>query len=346
VSPDLTALVDLGSNSVRLMLVRIVPGAGYRVVRDERAQTRLGSSGDGLLAPEAIARTVDAVVRFLRATGRFGPMRVLAIATAAVRDAANAAELLDRLRLEAEIEVEVLSTDQEARLGALAARASLQLREATVVDLGGCSLQISRISDAEPIAVGSVPLGAVRTTERFLAHDPPTDEELAALRHAVRSGVAGLLPKAGPGESLVGIGGSARALERLATWGASKGSPNPPAARRAPGSPGRSSIPVQRLRIAREELAALRARLAGLTLSDRRQLPGLKPSRADVIVAGAVVLEELLGQGDYPSLLVAEHGVRHGVLLRETFETGSPRTAEPPAPRRAAARDTTERVAT
>jgi exopolyphosphatase / guanosine-5'-triphosphate,3'-diphosphate pyrophosphatase len=227
-SPELAALVDLGSNSVRLMLVRIVPGVGYRVVRDERAQTRLGSGGDGLLAREAVERTVDAVVRFLRGARRFGPLRVLAVATAAVRDAANAAELLDRLRLAAEVEVEVLSADQEARLGALAARASLQLREATVVDLGGCSLQISRIADGEPMAVGSVPLGAVRMTERLLAHDPPTDAELAALRHAVRSAVARLLPPAQPGESLVGIGGSARALARLPTWGASKGPPRPP----------------------------------------------------------------------------------------------------------------------
>jgi exopolyphosphatase/guanosine-5'-triphosphate,3'-diphosphate pyrophosphatase len=300
VSANLTALVDLGSNSVRLMLVRIAPGVGYRVVRDERARTRLGASGEALLTPEAIGRTVEEVGRFLREARRDGAGSALAIATAAVRDAANAAELLDRLRLEAELDVRVLTADEEARLGALAARASLQLREATVVDLGGCSLEVSRISAGEPVAVGSAPLGVLRVTERFLAHDPPTEAEVRALRRAVRGAVSGLLPRrARPGEPLVGVGGSARALARLGEG------PKGPAARR---------------RMSRAELAGLRARLAYLPLADRRHFPGLKPSRADVIVAGAAVLEELLDLGGYESLLVAEHGVRHGVLLRETFE--------------------------
>ena len=306
------------------MLVRIVPGVAYRVVRDERARTRLGAGRDGLLAPEAVARSVDAAVGFLRAVRGWGSVDGLAIATAAVRDAANAGELLDQLRAEAEIDVEVLSAEEEARLGALAARASLQLREATVVDLGGCSLQISRLSDGEPVAVGSVPLGALRMTEGFLAHDPPTEAELAELRQAARALVSDLLPRrTRPDEPLVGIGGTARALARLRTWGPLQAPPSPPDARRVAMDRARSSS--QRRRVTREDLVALRIRLSGLPLADRGHFPGLKPSRADVIVAGAVVLEELLDLGDYPGLLVAEHGVRHGVLLRETFGPDSSR---------------------
>jgi exopolyphosphatase/guanosine-5'-triphosphate,3'-diphosphate pyrophosphatase len=301
VSPELTALVDLGSNSVRFMLVRIVPGAGYGVQLDSRAQTRLGSGRDGALSAEAIRGTVDAVTRFLGVRRREPPRRVLAIATAAVRDAANAHELLDLLRLEAGLEVAVLSADEEARLGALAARASLQLRDAVVVDLGGCSLQLSAIREGRPVALGSVPLGAVRTTQHFFEHDPPTADELDALRHAVRVTARDLLPPARDGEPLVGIGGTARALVRLVGREVRRGA-------------------TQRLRLTLPELEAIRARLAALALEERRQSPGLKPTRADVIVAGALVLEELIRLGGYRGLLVAEHGVRHGVLLRETFE--------------------------
>src|SRR5262245_365613 len=296
-SRALTALVDLGSNSVRLMLVRIEPDVGYRVLRDERVQTRLGDGSDAALSDASVARTVEAVTRVL------GPWpsplaRAIGVATAAVREAPNAEALLGRLSGELGLEVEVLTADEEARLGALAARASLQLRDATVADVGGRSLQISAIRDREPIPIASAALGALRTTREFLAHDPPTPDELDALRAAVRAAVAGHLPLARAGEALVGVGGTARALARLAD--------------------GRHA--GQRVRISLEDLAAMCGRLAVVGLAERRQIAGLKAERADVIVAGAVVFDEILRRGGYRSLLVAAHGVRHGVLLRETFE--------------------------
>lgn len=283
------------------MLVRIVPGVGYRVLLDTRARTRLGSGRDGALPAEAIRETVAAVTHFLSGRRREPPSRVLAIATAAVRDAPNAEELLEALRVEAGLGVAVLSADEEARLGALAARASLQLREAVVVDLGGCSLQLSAIREGEPIALGSLPLGALRTTQRYFAHDPPIPDEVQALRHRVRIAAGDLLPRARDGEPLIGIGGTARALVRLVGREVRRGA-------------------AQRLRLPLREIEAMRHRLATLTLEERQRFPGLKPSRAAVVVAGACVLEELIRLGGYRGLLVAEHGVRHGMLVRETFE--------------------------
>jgi exopolyphosphatase/guanosine-5'-triphosphate,3'-diphosphate pyrophosphatase len=136
------------------------------------------------------------------------------VATAAVRDAPNSPTLLGRLRLAVGLDVEVLTADEEARLGALAARASLQLNDATVVDVGGRSLQVSAIREREPVPIASVSLGALRATQRFLTQDPPAPKELDALREAVRKAVAGLVPVARAGESLVGVGGTARALGR------------------------------------------------------------------------------------------------------------------------------------
>src|SRR5262245_43660770 len=135
-SRGVTVLVELGSNSVRLMLARIEPGIAYRVLRDERLQTRLGAGVDGWLPAAAVMRTVEAVTRFVRAVP-VAPDRLVGLATAAVREAPNAAGLLEALRREAGLDVEILTADEEARLGALAARSSLQLWNATVVDVGG-----------------------------------------------------------------------------------------------------------------------------------------------------------------------------------------------------------------
>src|SRR5262245_26045297 len=299
-SRDLTSLVELGSNSVRLMLVRIEPGVGYRVLRDERVQTRLGAGAGAMLSADSVLWTVEVVERFFR-TMPVSPGRAVGVATAAVREAPNADDLLGRLKRDLGLEVEVLTANEEARLGALAARASLQLREATVVDVGGRSLQISAIRDREPVPIASAPLGTLRATQEFLAHDPPAPEELAALRAAVREAIEGHLPAALAGVPMVGVGGTARALGRL---GAGRG----------PRGAG------HRVRISLPELAAMCGRLAVVGLTERRQIDGLKPERADVIVAGAVVFDEILRRGGYASLLVAGHGVRHGVLLRETFE--------------------------
>src|SRR5262245_29306442 len=201
------------------MLVRIEPGVGYRVLRDERMQTRLGAGTDAMLPSASVARTVEAVSRFFRALP-VPPGRAVGVATAAVREALNADDLLGRLRSDLGLEVEVLTADEEARLGALAARASLQLADATVVDVGGRSLQISAIRDREPMPIASVPLGTLRATQEYLAHDPPAPEELDALRQAVRDAVADRIPAARGQEPLIGVGGTARALGRL---GATRG---------------------------------------------------------------------------------------------------------------------------
>src|SRR5947207_15845223 len=158
---ELTAVVDLGSTAVRLLLARIKPRVGYRVLVEERVPTRLGGGAPGTLPREAIDDTLRAVHRFFRehrTEGR-GP-RVVAIATSAVRDARNRERLLAPLRYREGIEVQVLSAADEARLGAVAALRSLDFDEALVADLGGSSLQLSRVRDGRVASSASLPLGA------------------------------------------------------------------------------------------------------------------------------------------------------------------------------------------
>jgi exopolyphosphatase/guanosine-5'-triphosphate,3'-diphosphate pyrophosphatase len=297
---ELVALMDLGSNAARFLLASLHPGAGFRILEEQRVQTRLGSSRSGLLPPAAVEETTQALRRFLRRVSNGYRPRVLAIATSAVREAPNRERLILALRDRDGIDVRVLTGTEEARLGAQAALRSLPIGDGLVADLGGGSLQLTRIRDTHIVGAASVPLGAVRLTRRFLHHDPPTPRELRALREEIRSQSAGVLPAAGPEDRLVVIGGTVRTLARMHL--------------RARGIERRSR---QGLRLQPSDLTAIREKLQALSSRQRRRLAGLKAERADIILAGTIVLEELMVLSGYLSLTVCTVGVRDGVLWRE-----------------------------
>ena len=208
-------LIDLGSNAVRFALAGVIPGRSFRLFDEARVQTRLAAGRRGALPVAGVAATVAAVGRFLKRVDDGRPLRVVAAATSAVRDAPNAHRLIDRLRRIAGIEVEVLGWEEEARLGAVAALSSLPFRDALVADLGGGSLQLTAVRDGEIVPVASLPLGAVRVTRRFLRHDPPTDAEIAALRRHVRDQLQSLRLASGAAGRLVALGGTVRTLARV-----------------------------------------------------------------------------------------------------------------------------------
>jgi exopolyphosphatase/guanosine-5'-triphosphate,3'-diphosphate pyrophosphatase len=299
------AVLDVGSNAVRLVLARVTPGVGFRVLRQERVQTRLAGNRRGLLPRAAVDQTIRAVRRFLAEVRRPSAPRVLAVATAAVRDAANAERLLGALRADSGVEVRVLSGPEEARLGATAVLWSRPFSRGAIVDLGGGSLQVTRVRAGRIARVESVPLGAVRTTQRFLKHDPPKAREITALRRETRDRLLGVLPRAEAGDALIGIGGSLRALGRIFLKSVNR----------------RGSL--RGLRLRREHVSAVRERLEPLSVHRRRRVRGLKAERADVILAGVVVIEELMTLGGYEVLTVAAEGVRHGLLIEETFRRAS-----------------------
>jgi len=303
-SPELVAIVDLGSTAVRLLLARIVPNVGHRVLVQERMPTRLGGGAPGTLPREAIAETLRAVHRFFKKHCRDddrGP-RVLAVATSAVRDARNRERLLAPLRFEEGIDVQVLTARGEARLGVEAALAGLPFQAGIVADLGGASLQLSRVRDRHVVSIATVPLGTVRTSRRFLRHDPPAPRALRALRTEIRDQLRGALPPARRGEVMVGVGGTVRTLAsiHLRTHRGER--------KHRHG-----------LSLRQSDITAIRERLEALSQRKRRKIRGLKPERADIILAGAVVIEEVMVFGGYLRLLVCTRGVRDGILQRETF---------------------------
>jgi exopolyphosphatase/guanosine-5'-triphosphate,3'-diphosphate pyrophosphatase len=297
------ALVEVGSNALRLVLAGVDPGAGFTVLREERVQTRLGAGLPGRLPGPAMKLTLRAIHRFLRDARRQGDVRVVAVATAAVRDAPNASRFLDTLRRREGVGLEVLSAAEEARLGALAAIATVPLRDGVVLDLGGGSLQLAAVDAGAVRRTVSLPLGAVRTTHAFFRHDPPTAAEVARLRAVVRAHVDAIRAVTAGRATLVGLGGTIRALCRIHL-----------------ASDGTRGASLRGLQLRRREVTAIRARLDRMSPRRRRRVRGLKAERADIIVAGAVVVEEVMALAGHDVLTISEHGVRHGLLLRETFE--------------------------
>jgi exopolyphosphatase/guanosine-5'-triphosphate,3'-diphosphate pyrophosphatase len=300
---ELVAVVDLGSTAVRFLLARINPNSGCHVLVEEREPTRLGGGAPGVLPREAIDGTLRAVHRFFARysfDGR-GP-RVIAIATSAVREAHNRERLLEPLRRKEGIEVQILSARDEARLGVEAALDSLPFRDGVVADLGGASLQLSRVRDRKVLSSASLPLGAVRTTRRFLRQNRPTPRALQALRGEIRAQLLDGLPPARRGEVIVGMGGTVRTLASIHL---------------------RSHRGERKhrhgLTLYQSDVTAIRERVESLSRRKRRKIAGLKAERADIILAGAIVIEEAMVFGGYLTLAVCTRGVRDGILLRETF---------------------------
>ncbi|MGH7374411.1 MAG: hypothetical protein ACREJY_09310 [Candidatus Rokuibacteriota bacterium] len=299
---ELVALLDLGSNAARFVLARVKPGRGYKVLREERVQTRLGSGVPGHLPRAAVTTTLEAVHSFLERVTNGAQPRVLAVATEAVRRAENREHLLAALREREGVAVHVLSGRDEGRLGALAALRSLPVRDGTVADLGGGSLQLTRIRAGRIGSGASLPLGALRLTDRYLWHDPPTTAEVRALRQEVRHHLADSRWSGGPADSLVALGGTVRSLARLHLFMSHE--------RRK----SRHGLTLQQ-----SDVTAVRERLEPLPLARRRRVPGLKAERADIVLAGILVLEELMLFGGYFTLTVCTRGVRDGLLLCEAW---------------------------
>jgi exopolyphosphatase/guanosine-5'-triphosphate,3'-diphosphate pyrophosphatase len=305
------AVIDLGSNSFRLVVFTATRG-WWRRTDEIYEPVRIGEgmAASGRLGEEPIERamaTLDVFAHFCKAGG-LGPDAVDAVATSAIRDAENAEAFLALARERTGLPIRVLSGEAEARYGYLAAINSTTLRDGCVLDLGGGSLQLVRVVERQARESGSWRVGAVRMSERFLPGEcPPKQKQLDELRaHVARElQSAAWLPAAGG--RLVGIGGTIRNLAA--------------AAQRAAGLP---SNGVQGMVISQGALAQLVARLAELPAAQRSRIPGIKPARADLILAGAVVVQEALRAGGFEGLETTEAGLREGVFFERHLADRKP----------------------
>jgi len=307
-----TAVIDMGSNSFRLVVFTAADGWWKRT--DEiYLPVRIGEGLDatGKLGKEPMKRAREAAnvfASFCAATG-IGPERIKAVATSAIRDATNQQVFLDRVRDETGLEVRVLSREEEGYYGYLAAVNSTTLADGAVLDLGGGSVQLVEVLSRHPGRLGSWPLGAVRMTEHFLAQDDPPSKKA---RKAMRAHVRETLEReadwlARTGRWLVGIGGTMRNL--AAAIQAEAGHP--------------SIGGIQGFEITPEALDDLVEKLASMPAGDRGNVKGIKYARADLILAGAMVVQVVLEHGGLDSIIVTEAGLREGVFFSELLD-GTP----------------------
>ena len=303
---DRVAVVDLGSNTTRLLIAEVSDGrVGELDRRTEITTLGRGVDSSGRVSDEAIGRVMDTLRGYREAIDAAEVDRVVAVATSAVRDAANGEELGARLRDELGLDIRTIAGEEEARLtfvGATSARAR-DAGPTMVIDIGGGSTEIViGVAGEEPSFVVSTQAGAVRQTDRHLDEDPPTEKSLAELRADVRGILVTAVPLALRGSVRAGIAvaGTATSLAAIDQ------ELDPYDPERVEGYP-----------LEPEACERMLAKLAGMALEERRAVPGLEPARAPTIVAGAAILVEAIGMFELDSLVVNEADILHGAALRE-----------------------------
>lgn len=303
--PDLIAAIDIGTNSVHMVIARIVAGGRLEVVTREKDMVRLGSGVGEMkeLSSEAMDRGIAALRRCAILAESFGaPVR--AVATSAVREARNAAEFEQRARQEAGIEVDVIPGSEEARLIYLGVLQALPVFDESVVliDVGGGSTEVLFGRAGKVELARSLKLGSLRLTNKFFPDGAVTNKAVAKCRKHVRSKIASLVHESAGLERSVAVVSSGTALT-LANMALLRRGGEPPVKLNA------ETFTVAELSAVVEELVAAPG------VEERRALAGLDPGRADIILGGAIVLEQMALALGLERLTVSEYALREGALL-------------------------------
>jgi exopolyphosphatase/guanosine-5'-triphosphate,3'-diphosphate pyrophosphatase len=297
------AAIDVGTNTIRLTVAEIESDGTYRILDEEREMVRLGEHLDrtGRLSDEAIERALAAIGKMKAIADGFEVRETRAIATSAVREAANGRAFCREVLRRHKVRIDVISGAQEAQLafGSASRHFNLEGRSTAVVDIGGGSLEVILATGTVIDQVHSLPLGAVRVTERLVHSDPLKAKHWKLMRKEIDRSIRSIGKPLHRAEIMVGSGGTFTALAHMAKWQRE----------------GRHGS-VQGYVLTPAEVVHLLDQLREAPLEVRRQIPGLSPDRADIIVAGATVISRLVKRLDAQQILVNESGIREGLLLR------------------------------
>ena len=292
------AVVDLGSNAVRLQIADAQRDGSLTVRAEDRAAVRLGSQvfRTGRLSPESIAACAMAMQRFAKLAQRAGAQRIRAVATSAVREASNRVQLLRAVRAASGLEIEVVSGAEEARLVCLGILQGAPPSErALLLDIGGGSTELISARGEEPESAWSLPLGSVRLTEFFVNSDPIARKEARLLEEAVEDALTEIDPAlVGKHRRLVGAAGTTGAVAQLA--------------RRLSGAPGGSGA------VSRDQVHKVLEQLRNTTAKQRRKL-GVDESRVDIMFAGTAILDGVMRKLRVEEMEITARGLRDGLMV-------------------------------
>jgi exopolyphosphatase/guanosine-5'-triphosphate,3'-diphosphate pyrophosphatase len=309
--------IDIGTNTLRLLVAETGPGAFCEPYSDRKI-TRLGQGLDrtAALSRDAVERSIAALMDFSAKIRECSAVRAAAMGTSALRNAVNAGEFIGEARQRTGIDIAVITGEEEARLTLLGVAGALKaarkgpdagpLESALVIDIGGGSTELIVTRRGSEPEIASLPLGAVHLTERFIRNDPPSAGELNALRRAVRSELDGYEKGRqrtwGTGTTPARVcAGTAGAITTLAAMDQGLREYDP--------------ARINGFVLRRASLDAIIDRLSASTLARRREMAGLERGREDIVLAGAVVAQEIMERYGYPEMLVSDWGLREGIVL-------------------------------
>ncbi len=298
------AAIDLGSNSFHAVIVEVSASGGFRVIDREKEMVRLGSETlvSGHLSASAMKRGLDVLKKYKRIASNHRVDKILAVATSAIREAGNGEDFLERVGREVGFWPRVASGEEEGRLIYLAALHSVHLEgRALVVDVGGGSVEMALGVGNRIERIVSQKLGVLRASERFVHSDPISAKDQTRLVSHVRDSLAPALQelRAEGFERLVGTSGTILALGALALELEGK----------------RPKETLHHVAVSREGIREVRRRLVASDLKTRLRMPGLDEQRADIVVAGAIVFDEILEGLGAREVLLCEWALREGILL-------------------------------
>jgi len=318
------AAIDIGSNSIKLVVVDAAASDSFAVLSREKEVVRLGHETlrNGHLDDAAIDRAANCIKRFRGIAEARGAESLVAVATASVREANNAAEFIHEIEKRTGVRVEVLSGVEEARLiGLAASRGCVNPGASNVnIDIGGGSTEISVFRDGSPVSLFSVKLGAVGLTERYINSDPPKPKELSGLRAEVRAAFQRPAREMRSGKWQQATGTSGTILALGATIRARTTSESDRKVQAA--QPAEAEIPLS-------QLSKLNIALAEMTVADRRAVQGISAQRSEIIVAGGLILEGAMRALGINALRTCDWALREGVIidrLRELEDESRPPT--------------------
>jgi len=304
------AAIDIGTNSIRCIVVEVEANDSIRIVGDEKALVRLGEGlyTTGRISPAGWARGEEALQRMVKIAQGLGVEVVEAVATSAVRQAQNGAAFLRAMEQQVGLAIRLISGEEEAKLAALSARYNFDLAGSryAIIDIGGGSVEVMTGVGSHLNEIDSLELGSVYLTENFLPSDPITDREFKRLRRHIRRELKRKAPGGDlPVSAVVGSGGTLTNIGSMVM-----------------AMRGEKFDSVHRYEVLRSEVVHLLAMLRHRKLKEREAVPGLDPARADIIIAGITVTDELLRHFGCNQLQINHKGIREGLILASLEKHG------------------------
>lgn len=307
---SILAGIDIGTNTVRLLIADVKDKYNFREIRSERRITRLGEGliENGRLMPSAEERTIFVLKEFGEILKGYPVEALTAVATSAVREAENGRKFVERIKVETDFDVEVISGDEEARRTFLGVVAGLNNKNGSllIMDIGGGSTEFILSKNAEVLSSISTGLGVVKLTEKFVKSEPLTDKELEGLKNAIEKEIKGLKDSLNSASESAFVG-TAGTITTLAAIDQNLTLYNP--------------LCINNYILKKKSVDRIFDNLKSMTIEERLNIPALEKGREDLIIAGTAIVQSVMEEFGFREMTVCDYGLREGIVIDLYYKT-------------------------